>query len=585
VSAGSTRFGLKAKLLTLLLAFGVFPVAASALGGYLVSRGTIITQAEQALVEVTAQQATHLATELARERLLLRTIAGQLPMAPGRLSADRLGELLVQALPENGVFDGLRVVTSQRTISAQVALRNTEPHWPAEVPASDWRNTAIAVHREGDVVLAYMIAVPLGDPDTGPWLEGHVRSADFPRVFAIPEHLMGGVELAVMDRKGGVLAVGHRHATELGAVPPPTLRGRTRLTRGEVGDQRALIATSGVEETDWTVATALPLHLALAPLARLRDTAVLGTLGLIVAIVLTGVFTSGTVTTALEDLGAAARRYGADGVYRPVLRRSSDEVGELVDAFNRMAEQVERSRAEVERLHAEQLERAQQLATVGELASGVAHEIRNPLTGVRGALELALGKLGAEDSSRPLLEEARRQLGRIETTTTQLLRYARPPELRRIVVDAGLLVERALRVVEPQAHGADVGLELEPAPAPAPVEVDPELVVQVLVNLLLNAIDASSPSGHVVVWLSPHPPDIWIGVRDTGPGVPPEHRSTIFRPFYTTKHQGTGLGLSISQQIAARHGGAIRVEDTPGGGATFIVSLPLKREGDARDQV
>lgn len=325
----------------------------------------------------------------------------------------------------------------------------------------------------------------------------------------------------------------------------------------------------------------LPLSVALAPLARLRDTAIIGAAVLAVVIVVIGLLAARSVTTPLHELAAPARHLGTEGSYSPVARHGTDEMGELVAAFNRMAQDLDESRRNIERLHAQELARAQQLATVGELASGVAHEIRNPVTAVLGALDLALRRLSPNESSRALLEEAQEQLRRIEATTAQLLRYARPPELREVLVDANLLVERATRVVEGQAKSVGVEIRTEPAAAALPVSVDPELMVQVLVNLILNGIDAMASGGRLTVWVTRHAPEVWIGVRDTGPGVPPERRLEIFRPFYTTKHQGTGLGLSISQQIVTRHGGMLRVEDTPGGGATFVVALPLAEEKGA----
>jgi signal transduction histidine kinase len=258
-----------------------------------------------------------------------------------------------------------------------------------------------------------------------------------------------------------------------------------------------------------------------------------------------------------------------------VAAHGSAEVALLVEAFNRMAGDLDASRAEVERLHAQEMERAQQLATVGELASGVAHEIRNPLTGVLGALDLALKSSAPQNAARPLLEEAGRQLRRIERTTQQLLRYARPPELREVTVDANELVARAAQLVAPQASAASVTLRTEPEVEAVPVQADPELIVQVLVNLMLNGIEAMSGGGDLTVWVTHHATEVWIGVRDTGPGIAAERRSQIFRPFFTTKHTGTGLGLSISRQIVVRHGGSLRLEDTPGGGATFVVALPL----------
>ena len=116
------------------------------------------------------------------------------------------------------------------------------------------------------------------------------------------------------------------------------------------------------------------------------------------------------------------------------------------------------------------------------------------------------------------------------------------------------------------------------------MDVDPELMVQVLVNLLLNGIDATPGGGALEAWTSRQATEVRLGVRDTGPGVAPELRAEVFRPFFTTKHQGTGLGLPISQQIVRRHGGSLLLEETPGGGATFIVVLPLAESAGGGDR-
>jgi signal transduction histidine kinase len=572
--------GLRTKLLIVLLAFGFAPLAASIGIGYAVSRATITRQAASALQSLAAAQAVHLATELNRERLLLRTIAGQLPGVPvlQRAAPDTVARLLVSGLPEGGVFDGLRIVTAEGQVLASVALRNTAPHWPPLAPATDWPSRSVVVHRQGSQALAFLVATPLPG---GAWLEGHVRREDFPRVFAIPEHLLEGVESGVFEGSRLVFAA-HEHAAPDLARLDPQRGAADDAESGQPG--RSLTAAAPVPGTDWSFAASLPVAVALAPVRRLRNSAVVGIGILVLLIVITGVAAARSVTTPLSELAAAARRFGREGQHQPLAARTSDEMGALVTSFNTMAVDLQRSREEIEHLHAREMERAQQLATVGELASGVAHEIRNPLTGVRGALELALRRLPAEEPARPLLEEAQQQLARIEGATTQLLRFARPPELREVAVDATLLVERALHVVGPRAETAGVTLREERAPAPVPVRVDPELMVQVLVNLMLNGIEAMTDGGALTVSLGRHFPDAWIGVRDTGPGIPPDARADIFRPFFTTKHQGTGLGLSISQQIVARHHGALRVEDGTGGGATFVVVLPLaETEGERRD--
>lgn len=581
--------GLRAKLVFLLLAFGMLPLAAAVTLGYVVSRSVITERAEANLRELTERQAGYLATELNRQRLLLRTIAGQLPQPPAlaQTPEDVLSRILVQSLPEDGVFDGLRLVDAQGAVLASVALLNTAPHWPARGPAGDWTRRRIVVHREGERVLAYLVAVRVsGHHGSFAWLEGHVREEDFRRLFAIPWHVMGGAESAIVERSGTTVFVAHEHvAMDLTALLRQSMLDSTAVIRATVAGAPSLAAMVPVLATNWVLAVYLPLEVALAPLERLRTGALAGAVILVALIVVTGAVAAGSVTTPLRELAAAAGRFGKGRSFSPLPeQRARDEVGELIRSFNRMAHDLGRSQQEIERLHARELERAQQLATVGELATGVAHEIRNPLTGVLGAVELALRTTPPGDSSRPLLEEAQTQLQRIEAATSQLLRYARPPELREVVVDANLIVDRAVRLVEAQASNAGIALRTEQAPAAIPVQVDPELMVQVLVNLILNGVEAMQAGGELTVWVGRHAPEVWIGVRDTGPGVPHDKRAEIFRPFFTTKHQGTGLGLSISQQIVSRHGGSLRVEDTPGGGATFVIALPITTDvGGIRD--
>ncbi len=573
--------GLTGQLVLILAAFGALPLGASITVGYRAGRAIIHDQAETALRELAARQAVHLATELDRQRLILRTITGQL-RASIAMPASSLAGLLTESLPEDGVFDGLRLVDASGTVLASVALRDAAPHWPARAPAADWDTTSLKVHREGERVLAYLIAVPLDGSIPAAWLEGHVRSEDFERLFTMPPHLAGGIESAVLEQTGRPVFVAHGHVLQLAAKFATDAGDSPKVLQGRIAEAPFLIAIQPVENVTWLYVAALPLETALAPLARLRNAALLGAVFLLLLIGLTGVLAARFISTPLRELAAAAQRLGRSGTHEPIRRGGTGEVGTLVEAFNRMARDLQKSRAEIERLHAQDMERAQQLATVGELASAVAHEVRNPLTGVLGALELALKRLPSEDSTRPLLAEADRQLRRIEDTTTQLLRYARPPELREVTIDLNLLAERAARVVETRARAGEISLSVEPFPAPLIARVDPELMVQVLVNLMLNGIEAMSSGGRLTVWVTRHAPEIWIGVRDTGPGVPAEQRGAIFKPFYTTKHQGTGLGLCISQQIVTRHRGSLRYEETPGGGATFVVALPLAREGGDR---
>ena len=575
----AVKFGLSAQLLVALLAFGAIPLAAAITVGFLVSRTVITDQAEAALQDLTRRQAMHLATEITRQRLLLRTITGQLPdVGVSTQPTDQLGRLLRHSLPDDGVFDGLRLIGPDGRILASVALGEVAPHWPTQAPAADWRSTDLSIHALDGRVVAYLLgtqASPAG------WLEGHVRVDDFDRLFSIPDRLVGGLESAIYDTSGIPVYVGDAEAREVLQVAVTAGRaGAPTLLRTDIHARAFRIAVTPVPGISWIYVSGLPLEAALAPIARLRNAALLGAVVLVGLIALTAVFAARSIGEPIRKVASAAQRLGHDGTYTPIQHTGADEVGLLVDSFNRMAEDLRQTRTEVERLHAQELERAQQLATVGELASGVAHEIRNPLTGVLGAIDLASKRLLPGDPARPLLAEAERQLHRIAGTTTQLLRYARPPELREVVVDANLLVERAEQVVRPRAEGAGVQVEVEAAPARADVRVDPELMVQVVVNLMLNGIEAVPTGGRLRVQVRRQETGVTISVADTGPGVPAEIRDKIFRPFFTSKREGTGLGLPISRQIAVRHGGSLRHEDSPSGGATFVVTLPPLSVGD-----
>lgn len=584
---GRRRLGgpesIRGRLLFLLLAFGVLPLLAAIGFGYPISRAIITGQAERALEELGRGQVVHVSTELARERLLLRTITGQLPVQSrlGDAPPSSLGRLLAQSLPEDGVFDGLRIVRTDGSIVESVALGHSTPRWPPEAPAGDWPRRSVIVHREGRRVLAYVLAVPLRGQSSGAWLEGHVRADDFARLLSLPSDVMGGVESAILEGDAGPVLVGREHAArDLEAIAADLKRSGRSAGRVRVNGASSIAKVLPVAETGWVFVTTLPIEIALAPLARLRTHALLA-LGLVILLIIaTGLIAARSITTPLRELAEAAREYGRAGVYRPVPSRGIDEIARLIEAFGRMADDLSESRDEIERLHTREMARAQQLATVGELASGVAHEIRNPLTGVKGALELALGRLPPGDGHRPLLDEANRQLGRIDATIKQLLRYGRPPELKELALDARLLVERAVRVVRTNASARGVEIVVEETEQPVPVEVDPELMVQVIVNLALNGIEAMEAGGTLTVRVDVDGAIGRIQVRDTGPGIPPDRRSDVFRPFFSTKSEGTGLGLSISDQIVSRHGGSLRIEDTAGGGATFVVALPLaEKEG------
>lgn len=226
----------------------------------------------------------------------------------------------------------------------------------------------------------------------------------------------------------------------------------------------------------------------------------------------------------------------------------------------------------------ETVRRSDRLAAVGQLAAGLAHELRNPLASMSGAVELLTRGSSLNDAERRLMGILLRETERLNGLVTDFLAFARPMPVVRQPTDVAALVDETLRVFEhsPQATGVELsrtGVEQ------ARLEADPAQLRQVLWNLLQNAVEAMGPSGRVVVDVARSPDGgCRVAVSDAGPGVPAAELAHLFEPFYTTKPQGTGLGLALVHRIVDGHGGRIEVSSGPGG-TTFTVLLPATGAG------
>jgi signal transduction histidine kinase len=256
--------------------------------------------------------------------------------------------------------------------------------------------------------------------------------------------------------------------------------------------------------------------------------------------------------------------------------KRNDEIGDLGRNFNRMVEQLRESREEIERLHRTQMSRAEHLATLGELATGLAHEIRNPLAGIAGVIEIVGRDLPSSSPARSVIKDVHLEIAQINRILTDLLETARPrpPEMR--ASDLNTTVEHAVMLAKQQVLSKPIKIELEKSPALQVVEHDSDQIHQVLLNLLLNAVQAIEGPGSIKVQIQSEDDFAAISVTDTGRGIPPEHLPNIFRPFYTTKGNGTGLGLSLARRIVEEHRGRIEVTSEVGRGTIFRVLLPLQ---------
>jgi two-component system, NtrC family, sensor histidine kinase PilS len=220
------------------------------------------------------------------------------------------------------------------------------------------------------------------------------------------------------------------------------------------------------------------------------------------------------------------------------------------------------------------MQRSARLADLGQVAAGLAHELRNPLASVSGSVELLRARAPAGGDERRLLDIVLREAERLDQLVSAFLNYARPPPLRRQRTDlAGLLGE----TLDVFAQDPDAGkVTVARALAPARVDCDADQIRQVVWNLVRNAAQARSgmgSGGRIDVSCGGEPGGGWFRVADDGPGIPPADRERIFLPFHTTKERGTGLGLAIVHRIVDEHGGRIEVDASASGGTAFVVHL------------
>ena len=226
----------------------------------------------------------------------------------------------------------------------------------------------------------------------------------------------------------------------------------------------------------------------------------------------------------------------------------------------------------------EHLIRSERLATVGELAAGLAHDLRNPLAGISGALRVLTDELPADHRQHAVLGEVQAQITRMNKTLTDLLRHAQAPTPQYQWLDVTEVVEQSLSFL-PVASGTGIEIVRELQPGLPRLRLDPNLLHQALLNILINARQAMPSGGRLTVRTAlcrDGPKEaLEVQIADTGVGIPPEHLGHVFQPFFTTKAQGTGLGLTIAARIINQQGGRVAVESGPDRGTTFRITLPV----------
>jgi two-component system, NtrC family, sensor kinase len=315
----------------------------------------------------------------------------------------------------------------------------------------------------------------------------------------------------------------------------------------------------------------------------------------------------------VKELIAGTQQVAEGRLDQPLSVHAQDELGELAASFNKMiadlaqareeltgwnrlleARVTEKSR-ELSRAH-EQMLHVEKMASVGKLAAVVAHEINNPLSGILTYAKLlrrwlAAAEVPAErrqeiESALELIERESRRCGDI---VRNLLMFSRAAPMNLEWTNLNAVLERSVRLVRHQLEMSGIQLRLEPAPDMPPVHCDPAQLEQVLLALVVNAIEAMPRGGTLTLRTRLRPEDAAaeITVADDGAGIPPDILPQIFEPFFSTKEGGhsTGLGLAVSRSIIERHRGRIKVASEPGRGTTFTLTLPLDSAAVAPESV
>jgi two-component system, NtrC family, sensor histidine kinase HydH len=258
-----------------------------------------------------------------------------------------------------------------------------------------------------------------------------------------------------------------------------------------------------------------------------------------------------------------------------VILTSDGDLHQVNEQMQGMVREIELVIAQLQQREREVL-RADQLVAVGQMAAGVAHELRNPLTSIKMLVQANREESEARGLPAEDLQIIEQEIRRMERCLQTFLDFARPPQPERRPVSLATLVDRMFTLVEGRARKQHVMLHFTPPTTPVIVEADADQMQQLLVNLALNALDAMPQGGSLDVSLgAPVHGQVELRVRDTGPGIAPALLPRLFEPFVSSKETGLGLGLVVSRRIAESHGGNLWVTNPPHGGACFVLCLPV----------
>lgn len=281
---------------------------------------------------------------------------------------------------------------------------------------------------------------------------------------------------------------------------------------------------------------------------------------------------------SLSELVRTIKMVGEGNFAARIEHNTDDELGDIAKNFNLMAMRLEKAYEELKNAQA-QIMRTAKLVAVGNLATALVHEINNPLNGIMSCLNILKSKALTNREREKYLDLANEGLLRIQTITKRLLGLSRDRPLSLKPTDINQLVEKTLFFIDYRLKESGITLQRHFGDGLPQVMIDQEAILQVLINLLVNAIESMSPGGTLTINTSSNARWIKISITDTGEGIPPENLDRIFTPFFSTKQDkgGTGMGLAISLNIIEQHHGEIEIQSQVNKGSTFTIKLPINK--------
>jgi two-component system sensor histidine kinase HydH len=584
---------LSLRLKLVILAF-VLVVVPAGIFGVIASRS-----ASRALEATIGHQLHMIASDVARD--LEATLAEQQSNLRGWARQDVMREIIVgdvdkriatflqaQQAGDPAYLDLFVVDAAGHTIaSSDPRLIGVSPP-----PAAGWREAiaARAVVLVGPVAAPHSgrrvleLAAPIVDPENARTMIGALLGLyDWSKLTAIATEARRdlastGLAIDVLTVDGAGVVIGSARADDGVAGRDLRADGWQTLAPSVVSDRLEYVyepradafvgrAAVGAPVSTWTVLALQRRAEALAPVRHMRQRLLLA-LGLVL---MTGLATAAIVarrmTRALHSLTGAARDIARGTPMQPLPVRSQDEIGQLTTAFNAMAADLRQAQVD--------LVAAAKLASVGEIAAGLAHEIRTPLGIMRGSAQM-LGRAVGADGRRTgeLVDMIVGEVDRLERVVAALTELGRPhaPSIEETPIEP--LLARAVEFVSGQAASQHVTIT-QRFEHPCLARCDPEQIYQVALNLLVNALHVLPDGGRLDVrTIGPTHGRVAFEVSDDGPGIAPDLQRQVFTPFFTRRPGGTGLGLAFVERVALAHQGRVSLRSTPGAGATFRVELP-----------